>query len=524
MYQQITHRRSKDRHFLVLLRGGDTGLQQQQYCNDAPPGRCQSILHVQRARFLQKDKYALSIVPSRKMFVMSSVLFGIFVLLTSYLQLMMSHGIHDDQPSTNTLLNLVHLQDERSDIAPIVENFSSSVGAKGAHHSDLQESNERAPVIIIPGSLGSILEAKLDKKGSNDNNSWLCAMKSDWYTLWITESAMVAQNCFFDNIKLRYLAGEDGRTSPKHEGVTVRVPFYGDSVEGVRCLLPQTEVSCKASANWKVVIERFEAIGYQVGADLFSAPYDFRQGPDDFMVDAYPKLKKLVEQVYTQNGRKVKLVSISLGGAFTHTFLTHFVDQEWKDKHIASWLSLAGIFNGFSQSFQNVMFGRNQFLGFPVFKQTDVRDAYRTWFSANWLIPKPLYGDNRVILETPSRQYRLSDIPELLHGDQREMYLRSFRYNVTADPGVSVDCWFTKKKDTSPTGYKTNLEMSSDSFYGPEGIEVQEVLGKGDGTIDAASLSLCERWNSTRSIRYGGRCHGCLLNTPEVADFVAEME
>jgi len=171
------------------------------------------------------------------------------------------------------------------------------------------------------------------------------------------------------------------------------------------------------------------------------------------------------------------------------------------------------------------MFGRNQFLGFPVFKQTDVRDAYRTWFSANWLIPKPLYGDNRVILETPSRQYRLSDIPELLHGDQREMYLRSFRYNVTADPGVSVDCWFTKKKDTTPTGYKTNVEMSSDNFYSPEGIEVEEVLGgKGDGTIDAASLSLCERWNSTRSIRYGGRCHGCLLNSPEVADFVAAPE
>ena len=140
---------------------------------------------------------------------------------------------------------------------------------------------------------------------------------------------MVAQNCVFDNVKLRYFAEDNGRTSPKHEGLTIRVPFYGDSVEGVRCLLPQTEVSCKASANWKVIIERFEALGYQVGADLFSAPYDFRQGPDDFIVNAYPKLKNLVvEQVYTQNCRKVKLVSISLGGAFTHTFLTHFVDQE----------------------------------------------------------------------------------------------------------------------------------------------------------------------------------------------------
>jgi lysophospholipase-3 len=375
----------------------------------------------------------------------------------------------------------------------------------------------RAPLVIIPGAVGSILEAKLDKPASA---SWLCSLKSDWYTLWISEIAMLAQTCFFENIKLRYLGG--GRTAPA-EGVEMRVPFYGDSVAGVRCMLPQSPAKCDSTRNWKVIIDRLERLGYQVGVDLFSAPYDFRQGPQDFMADAFPKLKKLIEQTFSQNGRKVKLVTNSMGGTYIHLFLTQFVDQEWKDHYIHSWFSLAGVFNGFAQSFENVVFGRNQILGFPVFAQTDVRDAYRSWPSATWLIPKPIYGDNRVILETPTRQYRLSDIPDLLHGEQKEMYLLSFQYNVTADPGVPVHCCFAVQHET-PIGYKTKIEFDRDTFYSSEGIQVEEVYGPGDNTGDEASLSLCMNWKSTVRHIELRRCHGCILDEPKVANYIEQNQ
>ena len=405
-----------------------------------------------------------------------------------------------------------------------VTNDVGIIARKVEAPSGKRKKSTRTPIIIIPGSLGSILEAKLDK--THSEGGMLCSKVSDWYTLWISEGAILAQKCFFDNIKMKYnkiSTGGNGQTSPKDEGVEVRVPFYGSSVKGVRCMLPQSEKKCDATKNWKTIIEKLEALGYIVGIDLFSAPYDFRQGPDDFLVDAYPKLKMLVEYVHKQTNRKVKLASISMGGPFIHTFFTHFVDQEWKDTYIDSWLSLAGIFNGFTQSFQNVVFGRNQFLGFPLFGQTDVRDAYRSWFSANWLIPKPIYGDDRVILVTPSHQYRLSDIPDLLYGDQREMYLRSFRYNSTADPGVPVSCWFSRRFKTV-TSLEIPLEMNETTFYCPLDlpVDVKAVRGgNGDDAVDIDSLSICKGWKSTFEVRETAKCHGCLLNSEKVADYLS---
>lgn len=372
------------------------------------------------------------------------------------------------------------------------------------------------PVIIIPGAMGSLLEGKLNKKKTV---SPICYSQSDWSTLWITESALIASQCFFDNIKMRYLG--NGKVD-NNEGVEVRVPYYGGSVDGVRCLLSHTEFQCKATGNWLAVINELEARGYQVGEDLFSAPFDFRRGADDFMEDAFPRLKTLVEEVYHSNGgARVAFVSISIGSMFMHTFLTHYVDQEWKDKFVLRWLTMSGVFNGFAQSFQNVVFGRNQFLGAPIFKQTSVRDAYRTWASAAWLIPKAIYGDNRVILESPSRKYTLSDVGDALYDDQASMFRRSFLYNMTADPGVPTDCWFTKTKRTA-VGYKIKQDMTKDLFYSQKGVAVKEIIGKGDGAADINSLNICESWPST-TVRNFGICHGCFVSKPSAVLAIADL-
>lgn len=58
------------------------------------------------------------------------------------------------------------------------------------------------PIVIIPGAMESLLEAKLNKKTTV---SYICSRTSDWCTLWITESALFASKCFFDDIKMRYL-------------------------------------------------------------------------------------------------------------------------------------------------------------------------------------------------------------------------------------------------------------------------------------------------------------------------------
>lgn len=53
---------------------------------------------------------------------------------------------------------------------------------------------------IVPGLLGSQLEAKLNKDSSP---SLLCKKKSDWYTLWFEAELVIpgVDECFVDNVK-----------------------------------------------------------------------------------------------------------------------------------------------------------------------------------------------------------------------------------------------------------------------------------------------------------------------------------
>ena len=57
------------------------------------------------------------------------------------------------------------------------------------------------PVIIIPGTGGSRLEARLNKPSVNH---WYCSKTSDWYTLWLSVPSLLppAINCWVDNIML----------------------------------------------------------------------------------------------------------------------------------------------------------------------------------------------------------------------------------------------------------------------------------------------------------------------------------
>ena len=65
----------------------------------------------------------------------------------------------------------------------------------------LQKIDGFKPVIIVPGTGGSRLEAKLNKPSVNH---WYCSATSDWYTLWLSVASLLppAINCWVDNIML----------------------------------------------------------------------------------------------------------------------------------------------------------------------------------------------------------------------------------------------------------------------------------------------------------------------------------
>ena len=75
------------------------------------------------------------------------------------------------------------------------------------------------PVVIIPGIVGSNIQAKLDKPSVVQP---LCSKTSDWYYAWLEsfEIAPDAVKCLFDNLKLKHL-GEGNVTN--NDGVTTRI-------------------------------------------------------------------------------------------------------------------------------------------------------------------------------------------------------------------------------------------------------------------------------------------------------------
>jgi len=195
----------------------------------------------------------------------------------------------------------------------------------------------RKPTIILPGLIGSNLEARLTDKPNKP--SPVCSTNSDWFTVWISgyEIAPEFYKCMFDNIELNYDAATESVTN--NPGVEVQAPSYGASVDAVECLVPDSSKLCGMTSNWNHFIKAMQAKGYVVGKDLFSAPFDFRMGEKQFMKEDWPKLKALVEEVYDlNNGTPVAFVSISYGGPFGGAFLTDFVDEAWKAKYIDRWV------------------------------------------------------------------------------------------------------------------------------------------------------------------------------------------
>ena len=217
-------------------------------------------------------------------------------------------------------------------------------------------------------------------------------------------------------------------------------------MDGVTCIAPGKQKSCESTKNWFDVIHALQASGFVVGKDIFSAPYDFRMGPEQFLVDDYPRLKGLVEKIYDDNGGKpVVFLSVSYGAQFGGAFLAHFVDDEWKDKYIDSWISLSGAFNGAPMAMRQLLSGGPVY-GLDYVDIEIARDTLRSWPAMSWLVPTFVDGDprnegDRVIMYTDVKNYTLTDVPELLDAggakDAADMK-RKQRITTVADPGVKV--------------------------------------------------------------------------------------
>lgn len=69
-------------------------------------------------------------------------------------------------------------------------------------------------------------------------------------------------------------------------------------------------------------------------------------GISDELQDYFVNTKALVEDTYSRtNGQKIIFITHSMGSPMILYFLNHQT-QEWKNKYIKSWISLAGCWAG----------------------------------------------------------------------------------------------------------------------------------------------------------------------------------
>ena len=102
---------------------------------------------------------------------------------------------------------------------------------------EARDDEPNRPIILIPGILGSVLEARLNR---SEAAHWICYKKSDWFKIWIDSSVLVPQysDCWIENMKLEYTHIDNGGVK-NQKGVQLRTPNFGiptgsiDYLEGV---------------------------------------------------------------------------------------------------------------------------------------------------------------------------------------------------------------------------------------------------------------------------------------------------
>lgn len=138
-------------------------------------------------------------------------------------------------------------------------------------------------------------------------------------------------------------------------------------------LLDMTIINGKVQTREGVIIETDEifatdGVEYLPGyTNVFKVPYDwihFYLNTDD----VFGKLKAKIESEVEKAGQKAIITGYSYGGNAMRRFLTHFVDDEWKEKYIGGACFLAAAMGGAFSAAQYLYRSKVYDLGSPFVK------------------------------------------------------------------------------------------------------------------------------------------------------------
>lgn len=378
--------------------------------------------------------------------------------------------------------------------------------------------SELHPLVLIPGSGGNQLEARLTKAYKPSSLAcYLSALEKrieGWFRLWFDPTVLVAPltRCFAERMMLFYHHDiDDYRNAP---GVQTRVPYFG-STQALLHLDP----NLKFITNYMgTLVDSLEEMGYEDGRNLFGAPYDFRYGlaaeghPSQVGTQYLQDLRQLIEAASTASGGKpVILLSHSLGSLFALQLLIRN-PLAWRQKYIKHLVTLSAPWAGTVQ--EMLTFASGYTLGIPIVDPLVVRDEQRSSESNLWLLPSPKVFGKKPLVKAENKTYSAYDIPEFLEDIGYNEGVIPYKRRIlpmterSTEPGVPVTCMVG-------TGIETPDVLS----YGKEGFDVQPemVSGDGDGTVNMISLLALEsEWADSASqvlkvIKLPGVSHESIL-------------
>lgn len=349
------------------------------------------------------------------------------------------------------------------------------------------------PVILIPGSGGNQLEAKLTEEYSPSSLAcrvWpLVRGRGGWFRLWFDPSVLVAPltRCFAERMMLYYdIAADDYRNAP---GVETRVSDFG-STSSLRYLDPNLKLLTGYMDALASTLEK--AAGYEEGRDLFGAPYDFRYGlaapghPSQAGSAYLERLRLLVESACAANGGKPAiLLAHSLGGLYALQLLARS-PAPWRAAHVKRLVTLSAPWGGSVQ--EMLTFASGNTLGVPFVDASIIRDEQRSSESNLWLLPTPkVFGNTTLVVsEFHNRSYSAKNVTQFLRDIGFEGGVEPYRARIRPlgealpEPGVPVTCLVG-----------TGVDTVESLVFGKEGFEagpVKVAYGDGDGTVNLASL------------------------------------
>ncbi|KAJ4455998.1 putative group XV phospholipase A2 [Paratrimastix pyriformis] len=313
------------------------------------------------------------------------------------------------------------------------------------------------PVIVVPGLSGSSLETRYHKTSVPH---FLCKTHiASWTRIWIrlTELAPEIIDCFMQTMTPHFDSVSESYKNC--EGVEVRPRDFG-GVSGIYELDP--DIGSKAKI-YGYLIDALEGMGLKRGETLFGAPYDWRVSDPitNHQNGQYAALQTLTETAFNKTGRRVHLIGHSLGSPLIHMFLATYTTQEWRDRYVASFISLAGPLGGSSDAAEFAYCGMDWRL--PGLSKARLRDFTKNLGSIGWMMP---FGPTATytVVSTPQRNYTATELAQL--------YLDAGETDTAAI--VKHMQGYLNKWATTPPGVETHIVYSLNqstpiTFWEPQG-------------------------------------------------------